>query len=472
MYFSVILVLFRINGENVNQGRVGLAVVQPNAVVGHLRIILYRSKSDILSAVSLTSDDAVTAVRSSGDYVQFRDNDQQFWSVCFDSTADRSDFLRVIGVVKVPQSDGKAAVPFKPDVNHKPNPTISTPTITAVVPPSSAKTSLVNRMAKMGQHLPQMIHPLKPVVDDPSSSSSDSDAQSPSADSQMPNTAHTTMAKWKPTVVGRPSAFPTPVLATNNTLIQYNPPPTVTTPSGSSVAALHLDAAALPAHFSEMRMQNTEIRMNLSKLESRIERVLDKIDALPTTSSVQSKSERTDVEGEIIALEERIVTLRKENRELRLRQNSLDVTNSDLEDERTKYALLMEVNAAKDKDISDVRSELLTAQNRITELQAVIDDQAQSTRYNIEEISNLKAELQIKQDQLNNERLHRENESESREAIPKPTVDIVKQVLSEFYEHFHTTIDGVADLTAEQVLKIARTIIKREAQHATLNIPK
>lgn len=428
-------------------GSVGLAIIVSN---GEHRVILYRSKQDVLSTFSMDSSAKVIYVKK--DYIQYHDDVAQFWSIRFAIDADREEFLTN---VNTHCSIDKETVDVVPDKDKTPQP-ISEP------PMSNNQSALLHRMAKMGQQIiPSAVLPSKEL----SSDSEDGDANALQHQIVSP--------KWKPDVPSRNNQlkYPSnksPVLSAN-TLISYNPLHAMT--NDPEIVSL----------FTENRFQNTEVRMCLSKLESKIERVLDKVDSIRESNS--STKPKTDLEEDIIKLEEKLLNLKKENRQLRLNQEADSQSDKALLSEQNKNSMLkvrldnqaVEIEelrkcvATKESEINRIELLRLASEDRNKTQTIELQSQIEELTRNQEQSSKDVAELQTSVKELEGDKLKLVEQLANLQS--KPTSSgieisaVVKDIMNTMYQSIQETVCQRSEWSADEVLKLMRTVIKGETMN-------
>lgn len=460
------------NQQNEALGKVGLAVIKND---DKIRLILYRTKQLVLSTLSLQS---TSIVYNKQDYVQYEDDDHSFWSLRFEVN-DRETFLKTIDQHCNVEDEPVEAPTIKPDA-----PIIIDDNKKVL---ESNKLSIVNRMAKMGHQLPQM----KRSIELPDA---EIEEVRDTAASYRP-----VVPKWKPDIPSR-EMFPyggtantnTPILA-SSTLISYNPN-MMTAESGMN------------SFLTENRIQNSEVRMNLSKLETKIERVMDKIDAL---NMVKQPRRKSDSEDEILRLEEKILALKKENRQFRLTIEELkerehkQQRNGDserLEAANRQNAELQKVLDSKvvevkrlDSDIRDKSMEYEALQSDFTKLQAErlselaaksieletlrkqLNEQAAdqaskvtaleaSLACRISEISTMKSQGDKERDELTSKIQALQKAAEKVDQIS--VGDTIKEIMNNLYQKLQDQLADRDALGAQEVLKITRILIKKETTAA------
>lgn len=239
-------------------------------------MILYKTKDHILSTLQLTT---ATKVYWKPPYLQYHDSQQGFWSLFFTCDKDSTEFFEELGEVCIidradaittnDTSNGATANLHASEsksssidsIKMKMDPIDSTDTSS-----KSTKSDVVYRVSKIGHQLPKM---KANVTDD------DSDSTLPSDIERIPNPQQTATKPILRNIPGDRIIYP-PFQHTpkpTNISVALQPPtiwPSLSTPSTSTID--------LNAFATENRIQNTEVRMNLSKLDSKLDRVLDNVE--------------------------------------------------------------------------------------------------------------------------------------------------------------------------------------------------
>lgn len=433
--------MFSINAENVAQGSVGLAVIVANS---HHRVIIYRTKQEVLSTFTLIGPGSV--INFKNEYIQYHDDVSQFWSIRFTKNEERDAFF---GVVHTWCSIEKESVP---QIENPPP--VSVNNVESISQPT-----LIDRMAKMGhQILPNNVLPAQAI-------SSDSD----DIESDPPHRKPILANKWKPDVPSRALGNSHLQYPAGSTLISYNPVHTLGNSSSADMVSL----------FTENRFQNTEVRMCLSKLESKIERVLDKVESIRDATNSSPKP-RCDLEEEIIQLEEKLLAFKKENRQLRMGRDADSQADKALRAEQQKSSLLeaqlgeqtIELEklrssvATKEAQIQQLESErLLTDEHSRTqtgELQAKLKGLSSDKTASNATIATLKSRIgELEANQLTNEAQLSQLQSQAK-SNGNESGDLVKDIMNNMYQSVHETVADRRNWSADEVLKIMRTVIKRE----------
>lgn len=82
-----------INQQNTIIGRLGFAVLLSDK--RNLKIILYRSKIDLLSSVILRESNKIYV---KGNFIQYLDSSNNFWSILFENENDRDEAIKLLGM--------------------------------------------------------------------------------------------------------------------------------------------------------------------------------------------------------------------------------------------------------------------------------------------------------------------------------------------------------------------------------------
>lgn len=290
---SVVTAYKLINNENTAQGKLGLALLQLNT---EYKILIYRTKSDVLATLNISKSSKLFL---KADYLQFQSDDECFWSVLFEKKMERDGLLAMV----------KDSCNLQEE-KHLPKPIPASRSIPIVEEPLSDternKASLITRMARVGQSI--LPHD-KPISTTEISDSSDTDTRIETIPrSSVPPHRRSGCGggKINPTTIGMQMI------------------PTAANVLSTAIAGQNMLQTATDMNFNlfmaENRMQGTEVRMNLTKLESKLDRVLDKIDLLNLSSVQVNNSDQKssfDKDEDILALEEKVFELKKENHALR-----------------------------------------------------------------------------------------------------------------------------------------------------------
>ncbi|XP_065082903.1 uncharacterized protein LOC135705223 [Ochlerotatus camptorhynchus] len=454
-----------VNNTNTTQGKLGLALLNSGS---EFRILIYRTKTDAVATLNLASSSKLFL---KNEYLQFRSDDESFWSVLFENPAERDRLLRTI----------KDVCTIEKEQQHRVPPVPASRTIPIVEEPDSdieqSKASLISRMARVGQSiLPQD----KPLSTTEVSDSSDTDARFETIPrSNIPphrRAASGGSGKIQPVSMGMQMV------------------PSAANALTTAIAGQNMLHTATDVNFNlfmtENRMQGTEVRMNLSKLESKLDRVLDKIDCINLNSGGGSAEKSAiDKDEDILALEEKIFELKKENHALKgklrtmeaetsFRKNDAVLRQQLTESEKCckefeeKVAALQEDLVANRyrsdldlKEIERIKGEFDTKNQLIAEKAkeiSLLTNQIGEAQKR-ETLSNEKNSLLMKQiEELQNTA---KNMEELKSLQPKATSsesldDLVKAIMNSCFQRMSEQIDDA------RTLKIIGNAIKQETKAA------
>lgn len=257
---------------NTVLGTLGLALLQ-NPAEEAAKLILYKTKDHILSTLQLTK---ATTVYWKPPYLQYHDSQQGFWSLFFANEKDSTDFFAELGqVCTIDRTDATVKIDANAEASSQAT------EITTNAPDSlksennkidgddkpKAKSDVVYRVSKIGHQLPKM---------KPNATDDDSDSTLPSDTERIPKHPQSVTKSIHGASGDRSvyPAYPLPPKPTNIS-VAFQP-----TPMWSSLQSPSTSMFDLNAFASENRIQNTEVRMNLSKLDSKIDRVLDNVERM------------------------------------------------------------------------------------------------------------------------------------------------------------------------------------------------
>ncbi|XP_049278323.1 uncharacterized protein LOC125761338 [Anopheles funestus] len=463
---SVVTAYKLVDGDNVFLGKLGLALL--NSTSGH-RLLLYRTKTDVLGTVTLTRD---TKILLKQDYLQFRaDDSNDFWSVLFENESDRHVLLNAIEscccverepVVEEPQSE------VEKDIE----------------PPKSKRSELAARMARMGgQAMPPMLEKAKAPPIPTTAPGSDS---SDTSDSKIE------------TISTRPTRRPNIMSAVNMQMVPLagmiptnaNGTPVSGQPNAGTMADVNFNLI-----MSENRMQNTEMRMNLTKLESKLDRVLDKIDLLNVHGAGADRSSNAvDKDAEVLELEEKLLELKRANHALKSKVRTLESAERDGKREAVdmmegKLQTLEESERRLKESVLSLelrleasRLEVGQQKEKLSVLEKQLVEEKHSTESKTKEVQTMLEQLeevqrernllkeQVEQGNTQSKELHTQMEqlqkecSELKEEKQRQPVasnaSLVKDIMNGCYQQL---CDQIID---PQVLKIIAQTIKRETKAA------
>lgn len=296
------------------QGKVGMALIQnPD---DSCNIIMYKTRQHILATLKLLAGEILLYKQTK--YWQFYDEATIYWSFSFDSREDEEDFkeklkqnhiIYKVGEEKEMEQEKTLDLDIKFNEESFIKPEV-------LEPPKDSKNSLLKRMAKMGKPLPTLTSYGQQTTTEFSDSSDTEVIKTPLASGGKPSIA--------------PRSNKLAAIKTNQQLVS-----TMANPATTAVYPIQpLESQYMQMLLTEQRTQGSELRMNMNKLENKIEKVLDKLDLYDRTDGARQKPERDD---EILELEEKILMLKKENR--KLKQSLQEQNTKETEEQKIKDIL-------------------------------------------------------------------------------------------------------------------------------------
>ncbi|XP_065363595.1 repetitive organellar protein [Calliphora vicina] len=287
------------------QGKVGLALIQnPD---NSYNIIMYKTKVYILATLKLQTGQDLLYKQTK--YWQFYDEESIYWSFSFDTVTDEEEFVDKLNDKNITykESQEKANVTDNilelPKLNTETEDIVIEEDFTKQIPAvatKESKNSLIKRMAKMGRPLPTLSSSNQQTTTDFSDSSDTEVIKTPLASLQ------------KPSITPRSNKVAN--IKTNHQLVTsmaaYN---TAATTSTAVYPVNPMESQYMQMLLTEQRTQGSELRMNMNKLENKIEKVLDKLELYDRPEGKQ----RPEKDDEILELEEKLLMLKKENRKLK-----------------------------------------------------------------------------------------------------------------------------------------------------------
>lgn len=483
-----------INQQNTIIGRLGFAVLLSDK--RNLKIILYKSKIDLLSSVVLRESNKIYV---KGNFIQYLDSSNNFWSILFENENDRDEAIKLLeerctiewiemeSSIKTNDSNNAMESENQEEKDAKND----GPTEDATCADKSVETdpeekqtkqlkaNILTRMAKMGKRL-------VPSGSNKASDVSDSEGESPKRQpiARKPNTATSS-----------------PVLQIAKLHPSPHVPHTVEFRQGHSSNVI--SAASSDSSLNNLlMMQNTEIRFNLSKLDSKLDKLCDKIEVLSTSSSLGNPNDRNNNdsvrEEDIVRLEEKLITVKRENL-------SLKSIIRDLEEEKSRTASMQ--HSTNELNELKVQIKALTQENKEYK-KHIIDLSEQNERIQILELklrnsleANESAEVQLKtkeadlgevRSQLNCSKRFAEDlqasldevikQRDSQKSIVYATKEIqtigeaskstethiqenhIKEMMNSLYFKLCERISNINELKHSEVLKVIGLVIKQETQ--------
>lgn len=447
-----------INDQNTIIGRLGFAILISDK--SNLKMILYKSKIDLLSSVVLREANKIFV---KGNFIQYLDSNNNFWSILFENESDRDETIRLVEErctierieidSSIKANDGNGSINEMESENQEKNAKNdedatcadkSVETDPEEKQNKQLKTNILARMAKMGKRLV------------PSGSSKNS-ASDESASENSPENS----PKRQPVIMRKPNnstATSSPILQ----VAKLHPSPHIphTVEFRQNNNSNNISAASSDSSLNLMMMQNTEIRFNLSKLDSKLDRLCDKIEVLSTASNSSisnSNSRSVNVQNstdELNELKVQIKALTQENKEYKKHIIELSEKNDVIQllEAKLKHALEAYEHAevqmkTKDADLGELRSQLNCSKRLAEDLQESLS----SIRESQKNITFTTKEAQTTPDTPKTSELYLQENH-------------VKEMMNSLYFKLCERISNLHDLKQSEILKIIGQVIKQETQ--------
>lgn len=453
-----------INKENVLIGHLGFAILVSDK--RSLKMILYKSKIDLLSSIVLKESDKIYV---KGKFIQYMDSSSNFWSVLFDNENDRDEIIRLLEerctierdeMESSIKANGSSASnqnnemeSENQDENNAKNDEDATCVDKSVETDPEEKQSkqmkanILSRMAKMGKRLVP---------------SSGSNKASASEESASENNSPENSPKRQP-IVRKPNNSST---ATSSPILQIaklQPSPHIPHTiefrhnNNSNNNSNIISAASSDSSLNLMMMQNTEIRFNLSKLDNKLDKLCDKIEVLSTASNLSGAANaRSAASGqpsidELNELKVQLKALTHENKEYKKHIVELSEKNERIQalesqTNRLKHALEeAEVQMkTKEADLGELKSQLNCSKRFAEELEISLAAIRENQR------NRFSKETQTAETSKTSEHYLQENH--------------IKEMMNSLYFKLCERISNLNDLKHSEILKIIGQVIKQETQ--------
>lgn len=321
------------------------------------------------------------------------------------------------------------------------------------------KANILSRMAKMG----------KKIVLPSSHKQSTTSEISDSSDTESSKLSKPKIAQRKPISASRLSSSPTSALQ----IAKIQPGPIVHSvdifkheKSSTSMGA------PSDGNLNLMMMQNTEIRFNLSKLENKVEKILDKIDLLSSVSTTNNTIPKHDKNNnnrdeEILELEEKVLSLKKDNLHLKFKireQEASEVSSEEI------YNLKVEVEALT-QEKSNISNDVQNMKQKL-EQQEVVQNQKNADIGELQSQLNLSNRL-VQDMKGTIEKMEKDKKENSKADISSPDI-LIKEIMNNLYYKLCEQISVIDDkeLKQSEILKIIGQTIKQETSNSLKCIQK
>lgn len=459
-----------INNTNTVIGKLGFAILISDK--SELKMILYKSKIDLLSTLIVRESNKIF---QKGNFIQYLDTHQNFWSVLFENESDRDEAVRLLEercTIQVDEmersisaSDSKADDnnSKENDDNAKVETEGGTSDKACETDPEEKQTkvmkaNILSRMARMGKKI---------VLPNRASASEMSDSSDPeSSPKRKPNTVNSSpvlqVAKLHQGAIAHPTAQ--------------------TVEFAKHTHGNIISAASSDTSLNLMMMQNTEIRFNLSKLDSKLDKLCDKLEVLSTNSlslSANDKNNNDSIrEEDVMRLEEKILSIKRENINLKsiirdFEDRSRNSNESSLDELHAMKSQLKAVQQEhknislelenKDEKIQLLETKLKNADEaREVELKNNEADLAEM-RSQLNVSSRYVQDLQATLDRIEKQRDNlttRESQTDGKPDAPSDVM--IKEIMNNLYFKLCEKISNANDLKQSEVLKIIGQTIKQE----------
>lgn len=229
-----------------------------------------------------------------------------------------------------------------------------------------------------------------------------------------------------------------------------------------------ISAASSDSSLNLMMMQNTEIRFNLSKLDSKLDKLCDKLEVLSAASSL-SVNDKNNNDNDVMKLEERLLSIKRENinlksmiRDLEGRSRSCELSSDELNELRAQLKSIQQEH----KNIS---LELVNKDEKIQRLEATVEEREVQRKNDEADLAELKSQLNVSHrnfQELQAEMKQRESsvarESQTEAQTHPPSDVMIKEIMNNLYFKLCEKISNAKDLKQSEILKIIGQTIKQE----------
>ncbi|XP_031626354.1 uncharacterized protein LOC116342761 [Contarinia nasturtii] len=433
-----------ISDINTSIGHLGLALLQ-NPFENTSKLILYKTKEQILSTFLLKRS---TKVYWKPPYLQYHDDMNGFWSLLFTHDADCTDFFAKLeevcdidraNAIKFEASDRINMVELEKieEVSSKSNAEKPDEVDSTNSPILKTKDDVVHRVARIGHQLPK----IKPVTAD-----DDSDSTQPSDTEKVPN------IKPAYNIAERTGQLP-PKPANISVALQ---------PSFWPSSTFDLNSFA-----TENRIQNTEVRMNLSKLDSKMDRMLDNIERLRLKATHATNA--SDKDEEIIRLEEKVLELKKENRALKMQLTEGEKVIVRENDNDKEWMELQRKITDQEHHIVELKNKWEeTEQSLKMGMESIEKDKADIIANHAKEMNVLREELEKKNAEMDTlrEQLKEQHDQSNKSSGNAGKGDMIRDIMNQFYVKLYQSIEGKETMGSADILKLTAEIIRKETKAA------
>lgn len=463
------------NGNNTIIGKLGFAILISDK--SELKMILYKSKIDLLSTLIVRE---ACKIFQKGNFIQYLDQHQNFWSVLFENESDRDEALRLleercpiqrdimetsINASTVESSKGDENESTAGETTAKAEGgEVETSDKACETDPEEKQTkqlkaNILSRMARMGK---KIVLPNKSSHSEMSGDSSESEGSPKRKAATTNNTPVLQVARLHP-----------------------GPTPHSTAHTVEFVKHSHgniISAASSDSSLNLMMMQNTEIRFNLSKLDSKLDKLCDKLEVLSATSSLSVASAANDKnnndshrEEDIMKLEERLLSIKRENINLKSIIRDLEAAGKAHKPSELSTEELNELRVqlkSVQQEHKNISLELVNKDEKIQRLESTVEEREVDRKNSEADLAELKSQLNVAnryaQDlqatlKQRENGVAKESQTEGRAEPSHPPSDVmIKEIMNNLYFKLCEKISNAKDLKQSEILKIIGQTIKQE----------
>ncbi|KAL7025816.1 hypothetical protein ACKWTF_013650 [Chironomus riparius] len=491
-----------INNQNTVIGKLGFAILISDKSQS-LKIILYKSKIDLLSSLVLRTTNKIYV---KGNFIQYLDSHNNFWSVLFEHPNDRDEAIRLLEErceierdemevsIKSNTNDSTVVVGSSKDDESESHENAKNDDVVATTDATcdkavetdpedkqnkQMKANILTRMAKMGKRLVP---------------SSNKASGSDISDSSDPESS----PKRQPR---KPNANSSPILQ----VAKLQPAPqahsiaqTVEFKTNSHLGNSIISAASSDTSLNLMMMQNTEIRFNLSKLDSKLDKLCDKLEVLSTASSLSggSHNDRNNNdsirEEDIVRLEEKLIATKRENLSLKsiirdledkLKTIASNIHSVDeINEQKVQIKALQQENKNISLDLADSNDRIQLLETKLKHSIEMFEEREIEMKTKEADLGELRSQLNIskryaqdlqvtldaikkQRDNVSSKEIQTDNFPVSKALDPNvnvPSEVVIKEIMNSLYFRLCEKISNINELKHSEVLKIIGQTIKHE----------
>lgn len=464
-----------INNKNTVIGKLGFAILISDK--NELKMILYKSKIDLLSTLILRESNKIF---QKGNFIQYLDAHQNFWSVLFESDSDREEAVRLLEErctiqkdemeTSISANENKAIENEKSENGENQENAKgedveggtsdkACETDPEMKQTKQMKANILSRMARMGK---KIVLPNKTSTSEMSGDSSDPD----SSPKRKANTVHSS-----PVSLQVAKLHQGPIAHSTANTVDF-----VKHSHGNIISAASSDSS-----LNLMMMQNTEIRFNLSKLDSKLDKLCDKLEVLSTNSlslSGNDKNNNDSVrEEDIMRLEEKILSIKRENinlksmvREMEERlKNKNDNPTDELNELKVQLKSVQQENRNISLDLDNKNEKILLLEAKLKDS---VEEREVQQKNNEADLAELKSQLKVSDryvqdlqgtlDRLEKQRKSSSAKESQTDGNAPPSDIMIKEIMNNLYFKLCEKISNANDLKQSEILKIIGQTIKQE----------